>query len=54
METIVIHVDDEQAKAWNNCSPELRAMYLVKIIAILKQLQEETTSGLKPDVKRNH
>jgi DNA polymerase III delta prime subunit len=43
MESIVLEVDDSLAKAWNNSSPELKAMYENKIIDVLKELQEKET-----------
>jgi hypothetical protein len=43
MKSIVLEVDEASAKAWNNSSPSLRATYEVKIMSILKELQQAET-----------
>jgi hypothetical protein len=46
MESIVLDVDDELAKAWKNGSPYLRATYEDKINAVLREFQKIEEAGL--------
>jgi hypothetical protein len=46
MESIVLEVDEELAKAWKNSSPSKRATYEDRINAVLREFQKIEEAGL--------